>query len=102
MDITASARRAAKYLYKSDLIIIDEVGFLPVSQTEANLFFTFVAAMHEKTSLIITSNKGFTEWSGFLGDEVITTAILDRLVFKCEIFNMTGEGYRLKNRKTIL
>lgn len=101
-DITASSRRTAKYLYKSDLIIIDEVGFLPVSQTEANLFFTFVAAMHEKTSLIITSNKGFTEWSGFLGDEVITTAILDRLVFKCEIFNMTGEGYRLKNRKTIL
>jgi len=48
--------------------------------------------MHEKTSLIITSNKGFSEWSGFLGDEVITTAILDRLVYKCEIFNMTGEG----------
>lgn len=101
-DITASSKRTVKYLNKSDLIIIDEVGFLPVSKMEANLLFTFVAAMHEKTSLIITSNKGFTEWSGFLGDEVITTAILDRLVFRCEIFNMTGEGYRLKNRKTIL
>nr|WP_041219237.1 IS21-like element helper ATPase IstB [Desulfitobacterium dichloroeliminans] len=101
-EITASSRRKLKYLYKADLIIIDEVGFLPVSKTESNLFFTFIAAMHEKTSLIITSNKGFSEWSGFLGDEVITTAILDRLVYKCEIFNMTGEGYRLKNRKTIL
>lgn len=101
-EITASSKRTIKYLHKSDLIIIDEVGFLPVSSLEANLLFTFVAAMHEKTSLTITSNKGFTEWSGFLGDEVITTAILDRLVFKCEIFNMTGEGYRLKNRKSIL
>ncbi len=101
-DITASSKRKLKYLYQAHLIIIDEVGFLPVSKTESNLLFTFIAAMHEKTSLIITSNKGFSEWSGFLGDEVITTAILDRLVYKCEIFNMTGEGYRLKNRKTIL
>ncbi|MCO5387618.1 MAG: IS21-like element helper ATPase IstB [Desulfosporosinus sp.] len=101
-EITASSRRKLKYLYRANLIVIDEVGFLPVSKTESNLFFTFIAAMHEKTSLIITSNKGFSEWSGFLGDEVITTAILDRLVYKCEIFNMTGEGYRLKNRKTIL
>ena len=82
--------------------IIDEVGFLPVTAAEANLFFTFVSAMHEETSLIITSNKGFSEWGGFLGDDIITTAILDRLIYKCEIFNMTGEGYRLKNRKTIL
>jgi DNA replication protein DnaC len=101
-EITASSKRRMKYLYKSDMVIIDEVGFLPVSAAEANLFFTFVSAMHEETSLIITSNKGFSEWSGFLGDEVITTAILDRLIYKCEIFNMTGEGYRLKNRKTIL
>ena len=84
-DITTTSKRRIRYLYKSDLIIIDEVGFLPVTRMEANLFFTFVLAMHEKNSLIITSNKGFTEWSGFLGDEVITTAILDRLVFKCEV-----------------
>lgn len=101
-EITTASKRRIRYLHRSDLIIIDEVGFLPVTRMEANLFFTFVSAMHEKNSLIITSNKGFTEWSDFLGDEVITTAILDRLVFKCEIFNMTGEGYRLKNRKTIL
>lgn len=101
-EITAASKRKLNYLHQANLIIIDEVGFLPVSKIEANLLFTFIAAMHEKTSIIITSNKGFSEWSGFLGDEVITTAILDRLVYKCEIFNMTGEGYRLKNRKTIL
>jgi len=58
--------------------------------------------LHEKSSIVITSNKGFSEWAGFLGDEVLTTAILDRLVFKCEIFNMSGDGYRIKHRKSIL
>jgi len=87
---------------KAHLIVIDEVGFLPVSHMEANLFFTFISEMHERTSIIITSNKSFSKWAGFLGDEVITTAILDRLVFKCEIFNLAGDGYRLKHRKSIL
>lgn len=101
-EIAPSSKRRLNYYKKSDLIIIDEVGFLPVTNAEANLFFRFVSAMHEKTSLVITSNKSFSEWAGFLGDEVITTAILDRLVFKCEIFNMSGDGYRLKHRKSIL
>ena len=101
-DIVPSSKRRVNYYKKSDLIVIDEVGFLPVTNTGANLLFQFVSAMHEKTSLVITSNKGFNEWAGFLGDEVITTAILDRLVYRCEIFNMSGDGYRLKHRKTIL
>lgn len=101
-EISSASKRKMGYYKKSQLIIIDEVGFLPVSNAEANLFFTFVSTMHERTSIIITSNKGFSEWAGFLGDEVITTAILDRLVFKCEVFNMSGDGYRLKHRKTIL
>ena len=101
-EISTASQRKLKFIYKANMVIIDEVGFLPVTNAEANLFFTFVSAMYEKTSLIITSNKGFSEWAGFLGDEVITTAILDRLVFKCEIFNMSGDGYRLKNRKSIL
>lgn len=101
-EISSASKRRVSFYNKAQLIVIDEVGFLPISRVEANLFFTFVSSMHEKTSLIITSNKGFSEWVGFLGDEVITTAILDRLVYKCEIFNMTGDGYRLKHRKTIL
>jgi DNA replication protein DnaC len=101
-DISATSKRRLNYHKKAQLIVIDEVGFLPVTNLEANLFFTFVSAMHERTSIIITSNKGFSEWAGFLGDEVITTAILDRLIYKCEVFNMSGDGYRLKHRKTIL
>ncbi len=101
-EIASQSKSRLNTIHKSNLVIIDEVGFLPVSKVEANLLFSFVSALHEKTSIIITSNKGFAEWAGFLGDEVITTAILDRLVYRCEIFNMVGDGYRLKNRKSIL
>ena len=88
-------------MHKAALIVIDEVGFLPLSSTEANLFFGFVSAMSERTSLILTSNKGFDEWTEFLGDATITTAILDRLIHHCEILNMTGNSYRLEHRKSI-
>lgn len=101
-EIASQSKSRLNTISKADIVIIDEVGFLPVSKVEANLLFSFVSALHEKTSIIITSNKGFSEWTGFLGDEVITTAILDRLVYRCEIFNMVGDGYRLKNRKSIL
>ena len=83
-------------------MIVDEVGFLPLDQSEANLFFGFVSSMSERTSMIITSNKGFDEWTEFLGDATITTAILDRLIHHCEILNMTGNSYRLEHRKAIL
>ena len=100
-EISGSSKRRLKYLKKSTLIIIDEVGFMPLTPAEANLFFSFVSAMSEKTSLIITSNKGFDEWADFLGDATITTAILDRLVHHCEIINMTGNSYRLEHHKSI-
>lgn len=83
------------------MVVIDEVGFMPLSNTEANLLFGFVSSMSERTSLIITSNKGFDEWADFLGDTTITTAILDRLIHHCEILNMTGNSYRLEHRKSI-
>ena len=57
--------------------------------------------MSERTSLIITSNKGFDEWADFLGDATITTAILDCLIHCCEIINMTGSGYRLEHHQSI-
>jgi len=101
-EISTKSQKRLRQVYKANLVIIDEVGFLPVTRVEANLLFAFLSALHEKTSIIITSNKGFSEWSDFLGDEVITAAILDRLVYRCEIFNMVGDGYRLKNRKSIL
>lgn len=100
-EISGTSRRRLKYLKKAALIIVDEVGFMPLTPAEANLFFTFVSAMSEKTSLIITSNKGFDEWAEFLGDATITTAILDRLIHHCEIINMTGNSYRLEHHQSI-
>ncbi len=101
-EISAASKRRLKSLNKAALIVIDEVGFMPLSPGEANLFFGFVSSMSERTSVIITSNKGFDEWPEFLGDATITTAILDRLVHHCEILNMTGNSYRLEHRKSII
>ena len=101
-EISGKSRGALKYMRKAALITIDEVGFMPLSKDEANLFFRFVSEMAEKTSVIITSNKGFDEWADFLGDATITTTILDRLIHHCEIINMSGDSYRLTHRKTIL
>ena len=101
LEISKANKRRMKFLKKAALVIIDEVGFMPLSPAEANLFFGFVSSMSEKTSLIITSNKGFDEWVDFLGDATITTAILDRLIHHCEIINMTGNSYRLEHRRSI-
>lgn len=95
------SKRRMKFLRKAALVIIDEVGFMPLSPAEANLFFGFVSSMSEKTSLIITSNKGFDEWVDFLRDATITTAILDRLIHHCEIINMTGNSYLLEYHRSI-
>ena len=100
-EFTAASKRRLQYLCKAALVVVDEVGFRPLEPVEANLFFTFISAMSEKTSVIITSNKGFDEWADFLGDATITTAILDRLVHHCEIINMTGNSYRLEHRRSI-
>ncbi|MDF2597040.1 MAG: IstB binding protein [Clostridia bacterium] len=101
VQISSISKRKLKVMNSAALVIIDEVGFMPLSNTEANLFFGFISSMSEKTSLIITSNKGFDEWVDFLGDATITTAILDRLIHHCEIINITGNSYRLEHRKSI-
>jgi len=100
-EISAAGRRRLNIINKVAMVVIDEVGFLPLSNAEANLFFGFVSSMAERTSLVVTSNKGFDEWIDFMGDATITTAILDRLIHHCEILNMTGNSYRLEHRKSI-
>lgn len=101
VEISKASQRRLKYIRKAALVVVDEVGFMPLSPAEANLFFGFVSSMSEKTSLIITSNKGFDEWADFMGDATITTAILDRLIHRCEIINMTGNSYRLAHHRSI-
>ena len=81
---------------KSALVIVDEVGYMPISRQDAHLFFQFVCYRYEKSSTIITSNKSFTEWEELFGDPVIATAILDRLLHHCRVVNIKGNSYRLK------
>ena len=90
-----------KRLLKAHLIVIDDIMMITMARNEANSFFHFVNALHEKVSFGITTNKSPKEWVETIGDDVITTAILDRLLYRCEIIKLTGESFRLKNRKTI-
>lgn len=102
---TQSISRASKSkinkVMSSSLVIIDELGYLPVSREEANLFFQLISSLHEQSSLIITSNKGLDEWTELLGDPALTTAVLDRVTYRCELLNMSGKSYRLEHRESL-
>jgi len=84
---------------KSGLLIVDEVGYMPVDRKEAHLFFQFVCYRYEKSSTIMTSNKSFSEWEEIFGDPVIATAILDRLLHHSHVVSIKGNSYRLKEHK---
>jgi DNA replication protein DnaC len=86
-------------LNKVDLVIIDEIGYTPIERKEANLFFNLVSELYEKSSLIITSNKNFDDWAEMLGDRIMTTALLDRLLHHAKVFSLDGESYRIKQKK---
>jgi len=77
-------------------VIVDEVGYLPVTSQEAYLFFQFVSYRYERSSTIITSNKSFSDWQELFGDTVIASAILDRLLHHCKVVNIKGHSYRLQ------
>jgi DNA replication protein DnaC len=99
MDIQRSSGFRIKRILKSDLVIIDEIGYTPIDKKEANLFFTLISELYEKQSVILTSNKGFDSWAEMLGDTVMTTALLDRLLHHATIFNLDGESYRIRKLK---
>ncbi|MFE0631230.1 IS21-like element helper ATPase IstB [Streptomyces sp. NPDC058864] len=80
------------------VLVVDEVGYQPLERAEANLVFQVVSKRYEKGSIILTSNKTFGEWGQVFGDEVLATAILDRLLHHCEVVPINGNSYRLKNR----
>jgi DNA replication protein DnaC len=81
------------------LMIVDEIGYLPLAREESNLFFQFVSSRYERKSTIYTSNKSFSEWGEILGDNVMASAVLDRILHHCVVINIKGESYRLKDRK---
>ena len=81
------------------VLIIDEMGYLPMNREEAGLFFRLLSRRYEKASMIITSNKSFVDWGEIFNDQVLATAILDRLLHHSTVLNIKGESYRLKEKR---
>lgn len=91
--------RTLQQLSYPKVLIIDEIGYLPLSNTEASLFFRLVARRYEHASLIVTSNKSFLDWGDVFNDPVLATAVLDRLLHYSTTLNIKGESYRLKEKR---
>jgi len=91
-------RRMRVYLAPK-VLIIDEMGYLPLDDLGATIFFQLVSARYERGSIILTSNKSYGDWDSIFGDQIIATAILDRLLHHSTTINIRGESYRLKDRR---
>lgn len=100
-DITRSAATEYKRLLKCHLLVIDDIMMFALDKIQAVALFNFVNQLHEKASFIVTTNKSPEQWVKMLDDEVIATALLDRLLYHCEVVKLSGKSYRMKNRKTI-
>lgn len=91
--------RSLQQLTYPKVLIIDELGYLPLSRIEASLFFRLVARRYEHASLIVTSNKSFLDWGETFQDPILATAVLDRLLHYSTTLNIKGESYRLKEKR---
>ena len=88
--------RRLRVLSHPALLIVDEIGYLPVSRDGAVLFFQLINARYEHASTVLTSNKGFEDWGTILGDEVMAAALIDRLMHHCHVVNIRGNSYRMR------
>lgn len=89
-------------LAKHDLVVLDELGYVPASKVGAELLFDIISTAYERTSLMVTTNLPFESWTEVLGSERLTGATLDRLTHRCQIIETKGESYRLKDAKAKL
>jgi len=87
-----------KHYLKYTVLIIDEIGYLPIDRDSSYAFFQLIAARYEKRPTILTTNQPFSKWGEVFGDSVIANAIIDRLVHHCEVIKITGMSYRIKDK----
>lgn len=91
-----------RFLARAALLIVDEIGYLPITSGGANLFFQLVNARYEKGAMILTSNRGFAEWGDIFGDPVVATALLDRLLHHAVVIQIEGASYRLRGHADLV
>jgi DNA replication protein DnaC len=91
-----------RFLTRNALLIVDEIGYLPLSKTGANLFFQLINARYERGAMILTSNRSFKEWGEIFGDNVVAAALLDRLLHHAIVIQIDGNSYRLRAHQNLL
>ena len=94
-------KRRLSVLTHPSLLVVDEIGYIPISQTGAMLFFQLMSRRYEHASTVLTSNKGFDEWGDVLGDEVMAAALIDRVLHHCHIVNIRGNSYRMRHHSEV-
>ena len=94
--------RRLRVLTHPALLVVDEIGYLPVSQDGAVLFFQLINARHERAATVFTSDDGFEEWGGVLGDEVMAAALIDWWLHHCHIVNIRGNSYRMREHRNLV
>jgi DNA replication protein DnaC len=95
-------RQRIRFFCRAALLIVDEIGYLPVAHGGGNLFFQLVNARYEKGAMILTSNRGFAEWGQVFGDPVVATALLDRLLHHAVVIQIEGSSYRLRQHADLM
>lgn len=99
-DAVPSQNTEYRRLMKANLVVIDDIMLFPLQKEIAVAFFNFINQIYENASIVITTNKAPAEWAKILDDEVIAAALLDRILYRCEIIRLSGDSYRMKNRKS--